>query len=186
MTPLGLHHIMGRGHHYGPGPWVRGGRADWTSPYYHRADTLGIGFDRTESGSNALAQYAPEIVRSYADPATCPDKYLLWFHHLPWDFTMKSGNTLWDEICYTYDKGVKQAAAFKQDWESISSYVDKERFKEVDQLFTIQLKEAKWWRNACLLYFQQFSQRPFPEDIEQPEGNLKEYEKMSFPYAPGI
>ncbi len=186
MTPLGLHHIMGRGHHYGPGPWVRGGRADWTSPYYHRADTLGIGFDRTENGSNALGQYAREIVRTYSDPSTCPDKYLLWFHHLPWDFKMKSGNTLWNEICYTYDKGVKQAAELKHDWESMKEYVDVERYNEVDQLFTIQLKEAKWWRSACLLYFQQFSKRPFPTDIEQPEGTLDEYEHMQFPYAPGI
>ncbi|MFC2089867.1 alpha-glucuronidase family glycosyl hydrolase [Bacteroidota bacterium] len=186
MTPLGLHHIMGRGHHYGPGPWVTGGRADWTSPYYHRADSLGIGFDRTVNGSNALAQYAPEIVKVFSDPITCPDKYLLWFHHLPWNFSMKSGNMLWDEICYSYDKGVQEMGELRIAWDSLGAYVDPERHRQIRQLLSIQVKEAKWWRNACLLYFQQFSQLPFPEDIEQPEGELEEYMNMQFPYAPGI
>jgi alpha-glucuronidase len=185
MTPMGLHHIMGRGHHYGPGPWVTGGRADWTSVYYHQADTLGIGFDRTTSGSDALGQYAPEVQQLYEDPETCPEEYLLWFHHLPWDFHMKSGNSLWDELCFHYDRGVSTVGLMIDSWSGLEGKVDSERFREVSSLLTIQEKEARWWRNACLLYFQQFSRRPFPEEIEQPEGDLETYEKMQFPYAPG-
>jgi alpha-glucuronidase len=186
MTPLGLHHIMGRGHHYGPGPWVTGGRPDWTSVYYHRADSAGIGFDRTASGSDALSQYAPEIEKLYSDPKTCPEQFLLWFHHLPWDHPMKSGNSLWEELCYKYDQGVKTVEWMKATWAGLNGKVDKERYQEVYSLITIQEKEARWWRNACLLYFQQFSQRPFPKEIETPEGDLEEFQRMRFPYAPGI
>ncbi len=186
MTPLGLHHIMGRGHHYGPGPWVTGGRPDWTSVYYHKADSLGIGFDRTASGSDALGQYAPEVAAQYAEPGTCPEQYLLWFHHLPWDYTMKSGNTLWEELCFRYDRGVKSVGWMKKSWGELEGRIDRERHEAVSSLLHIQGKEARWWRNACLLYFQQFSQRPFPEKIEQPQGNLDEYRRMRFPYAPGI
>ncbi len=186
MTPLGLHHIMGRGHHYGPGPWVTGGRPDWTSVYYHQADSLGIGFDRTSSGSDALGQYAPEVRALYADPVTCPDEYLLWFHHLPWDFRMRTGKTLWEELCLHYDRGVDTVVWMNREWSSLQDQIDGERYREVSSLLAIQLQEARWWRNACLLYFQQFSRRPFPAEIEQPEGNLEEYEQMRFPYAPGI
>jgi alpha-glucuronidase len=186
MTPLGLHHIMGRGHHYGPGPWVTGGRPDWTSVYYHKADSAGIGFDRTASGSDALGQYAPEVAEVYSDLETCPEEYLLWFHHLPWDYPMKSGHILWDELCYKYDSGVKKVDRMKDTWSQLEGKVDPERFLEVSSLLTIQAKEARWWRNACLLYFQQFSGKPFPEAIEQPEGDLETYQQMQFPYAPGI
>lgn len=186
MTPLGLHHIMGRNHHYGPGPWIEGGRPDWTSVYYHRADEKGIGFDRTSSGSDALNQYAPEIQELYSNPKTCPDKYLLWFHHLPWDFEMKSGNTLWEKICLHYDHGVKSVRDMNKLWQSIEGKTDAERFRQVESLLRIQEKEAEWWRNACLLYFQQFSKRPFPESIEQPVGTLEYYQSLEFPYAPGI
>lgn len=186
MTPLGLHHIMGWDHHYGPGPWVTGGRADWTSPYYHRADSAGIGFDRTSSGSNALAQYAPEIRQQYSDPATCPEKYLLWFHHLPWDHMMPSGNTLWEALCFRYDAGVKGMEKMIATWKDLEGQTDPQRYHHVAQLLQVQLDEAGWWRNSCLLYFQQFSGMSFPEDIVQPEGNLQEYMQMQFPYAPGI
>jgi alpha-glucuronidase len=186
MTPLGLHHIMGRGHHYGPGPWVTGGRPDWTSVYYHKADSAGIGFDRTASGSSALDQYAPEVARYYGDLETCPEEYLLWFHHLPWDFPIKTGRTLWEELCFRYDKGVRTVDWMKETWGMLEDAVDQERFSEVSSLLSIQEKEARWWRNACLLYFQQFSGMAFPEEIEQPEGSLEEYERMRFPYAPGI
>ena len=186
MMPLGLHHIMGRSHHYGPGPWVEGGRADWTSLYYHRADSLGIGFDRTASGSNALGQYAPEIAQKWSDPHQIPQKYLLWFHHLPWDFELKSGNTLWEEIGLHYDQGVKTARNMKKEWDSLEGQIDGERFSHVSQLLGIQVEEAEWWRNACLLYFQTFAQRPFPEEIEKPTGSLEYYKSLSFPTAPGI
>lgn len=186
MTPLGLHHIMGRSHHYGPGPWVTGGRADWTSLYYHRADSLGIGFDRTSSGTNALAQYASEIENKWSDPHQVPEKYLLWFQHVPWDFKLKDGNTLWNGLAYHYDRGVKSVREMQQTWKSIESEIDPERWDHVNQLLAIQETEAVWWRNACLLYFQTFSKLPFPVEIEQPSGDLEYYKNLQFPYAPGI
>jgi len=186
MTPLGLHHIMGRNHHYGPGPWVTGGRPDWTSVYYHKADSIGIGFDRTSKGSDALSQYAPEIEKAWSDPNSCPEKYLLWFHHLRWNYQMRSGRTLWDEMCVKYDEGVKSATELKNEWDSLESDIDSERFNHVTMLLNIQEKEARLWRNSCLLYFQQFSKMPFPTDIEHPEGDLEYYMNLKFPYAPGI
>jgi alpha-glucuronidase len=186
MTPLGLHHIMGWDHHYGPGPWVTGGRADWTALYYHRADSLGIGFDRTDTGSKALEQYAPELIQAWSDSEQIPEKYLLWFHHLPWDYTMKSEKTLWEEIGLHYDQGVKSARKMKSTWESLNGAIDPEQFSHVSQLLGIQVQEAEWWRNACLLYFQSISKRPFPSEIEQPEGDLEYYKSLRFPTAPGI
>ncbi|MEB2785067.1 alpha-glucuronidase family glycosyl hydrolase [Algoriphagus persicinus] len=186
MTPLGLHHIMGRSHHYGPGPWVMGGRADWTAPYYHQADSLGIGFDRTSSGSGALDQYAPEIAKEWSDPHQIPEKYLLWFHHVPWDFKLKDGNTLWEGIAYHYDSGVNEVREMQATWASLESEIDPEEFDHVRQLLKIQEEEAEWWRNSCLLYFQSISKLPFPEDIEQPEGDLEYYMSLMFPNAPGI
>jgi len=186
MMPLGLHHIMGRGHHYGPGPWVEGGRADWTALYYHQADGMGIGFDRTERGSNALAQYAPELAEKWSDPKQMPEKYLLWFHHLPWDFELRSGNTLWEEIGLHYDQGVKTSRKMQENWNSLEGEIDAERFDHVRQLLAIQVEEAEWWRNSCLLYFQTFADRPFPEEIEKPEGDLEYYKSLKFPTAPGI
>lgn len=186
MMPLGLHHIMGRDHHYGPGPWVAGGRADWTSLYYHQADSLGIGFDRTAAGSNAIAQYAPELVKEWSDPHQIPEKFLLWFHHLPWDFELHSGKTLWEEIGLHYDSGVKSVRKMQETWDSLESEIDPERFDHVRQLLAIQVEEAEWWRNSCLLYFQTFAKRPFPEEIEKPKGDLEYYKSLSFPTAPGI
>lgn len=186
MTPLGLHHLMGRSHHYGPGPWVEGGRADWTSVYYHRADSQGIGFDRTSTGSNALGQYAPEIASNWSNPNQIPEKFLLWFHHVPWDFELKSGRTLWDEIGLHYDSGVKSAREMKRNWDSLEGLIDAEQFSHVSQLLAIQIQEAEWWRNACLLYFQTFSNLPFPEEIEKPKGDLEYYKSLRFPFAPGI
>ncbi|WP_075352036.1 alpha-glucuronidase family glycosyl hydrolase [Algoriphagus marinus] len=186
MTPLGLHHIMGRSHHYGPAPWVTGGRADWTSLYYHRADSLGIGFDRTSSGTDALAQYASEIENEWSDPHQIPEKYLLWFHHVPWDFKLKDGNTLWNGLANHYDRGVKSVREMQQTWKSLESVIDPERWDHVNQLLAIQETEAVWWRNACLLYFQTFSKLPFPSEIEQPSGDLEYYKSLQFPYAPGI
>jgi alpha-glucuronidase len=186
MTPLGLHHIMGYDHHYGPGPWVKDkGRADWTSVYYHRADSLGVGFDRTASGSNALGQYSPAARREFSLPH-CPDKYLLWFHHVRWDYKMRSGRTLWDELCYKYDEGVSSVKQMQQSWQSMSTKIDAGRFKQVTMLLAIQEEEARRWRNSCILYFQTFSGRPIPAGLAKPEHNLEYYENLSFPFAPGI
>lgn len=187
MTPLGLHHIMGWGHHYGPAPWIKDKhRADWTSVYYHRADSMGIGFDRTATGSNAVSQYFPPVAQKFASLETCPEKYLLWFHHLSWDYKLKSGNTLWEALCYHYYQGVDSVRQMQQTWNALEGKVDEERFEQVKALLNIQEKEAVWWRNACVLYFQTFSQMPIPEGLEKPEKSLDYYQNLAFPYAPGI
>ncbi len=186
MTPLGLHHIMGNGHHYGPAPWSDNlPRPDWNPVYYHRADSAGIGFDRTSTGSNALAQYSAEVRHRYEDPGDCDEKYLLWFHHVSWKHIMKSGRTLWEELCYKYYSGVEQARLMQQQWNQLENDVDKERFEHLRMLLAIQVKEAIWWRNACLLYFQGFSKMPIPSAYEQPDKTLEYYKNLRFPYAPG-
>ncbi|MDH7605858.1 MAG: alpha-glucuronidase, partial [Melioribacter sp.] len=187
MTPLGLHHIMGWNHHYGPAPWIKDKhRDDWTSVYYHRADSNGIGFDRTEKGSNAVSQYYPEVAEIFSSLEKCPDEYLLWFHHLPWNYKMKSGNTLWEELCYHYYKGVEGVKETINIWKSLESKIDKDEFEHVKMLLNIQLKEAIWWRNACVLYFQTFSKMPIPNELEKPDKSLEYYMNLNFPYAPGI
>ena len=186
MTPLGLHHIMGNGHHYGPAPWSDNlPRPDWNPVYYHKADSIGIGFDRTVSGSNALAQYSNVIAKKYEDENTMDEKYLLWFHHISWNHKMKSGNIFWDELCYKYNEGVQGVKTMQLEWNQMSNVVDAERFKQVKMLLVIQLEEAQWWRSACLLYFQTFSKKPFPKNIEQPSGTLEYYKSLKFPFAPG-
>lgn len=186
MTPLGLHHIMGYGHHYGPAPWYdKAPRADWNPVYYHRADAYGIGFDRTATGSNALAQYAPEVQKIYRDSTACPDSYLLWFHHVAWHHVMPSGKTLWEELCGHYYSGVDEIRRIQKAWNTMGAHIDKERFEQVKMLLAIQVEEAVWWRNACLLYFQTFSKMPLPEGYEQPDHTLKYYMNLKFPFAPG-
>ncbi|OGU53664.1 MAG: alpha-glucuronidase [Ignavibacteria bacterium GWC2_36_12] len=187
MTPLGLHHIMGWSHHYGPAPWIKDkNRADWTSVYYHRADSNGIGFNRTSTGSNAVSQYFPPVAEKFSSLQTCPDEYLLWFHHLPWDYKVESGNTLWEELCYHYYNGVESVKKMQTTWNSLEDKIDKEVFNHVKMLLTRQEKEAVWWRNACVLYFQTFSKQPIPEELEMPDKSLEYYESLNFPYAPGI
>jgi alpha-glucuronidase len=187
MNPLGLHHIFDTGHHYGPGPWVGDlSRPEWNPVYYHQADSLGIGFDRTKSGSNALEQYAPEAARMFGDPESCPQEYLLWFHHLPWDFRLNDGKTLWEGLALSYQQGVEEVRQMQQTWKTMKPYVDEERHGNVSMLLNIQLKEAQWWRDACLLYFQQFANKPLPEGVEKPAHTLNYYQLLKFPYAPGI
>jgi alpha-glucuronidase len=187
MTPLGLHHIMDTGHHYGPGPWVSNlSRPEWNPVYYHKADEEGIGFDRTQSGSDALSQYANPIAEKYSSPKTTPEKYLLWFHHLPWDYEMDNGETLWHNLATTYQEGVEDVEEMVDTWNNMEEYVDKERFEKVAMLLQIQLKESKWWRDACLSYFQQFSGMEIPESVPQPEHDLEYYKSLEFPFAPGI
>ncbi|HEV7331301.1 MAG TPA: alpha-glucuronidase family glycosyl hydrolase [Flavisolibacter sp.] len=186
MTPLGLHHIMGTGHHYGPAPWIdNAGRPDWNPVYYHRADEKGIGFDRTTSGSNAVSQYAPELAKRFNNIQTCPEEYLLWFHHVPWNYTMKSGRTLWDELCLRYQKGVDEVRRMQKQWDSLRGSIDEERFRHVQMLLAVQEEEARWWRDACLQYFQTFSKQLLPEGVEKPAHSLEYYQKLKFPYAPG-
>jgi alpha-glucuronidase len=183
--PLGLHHIMATDNHYGPGPWAVAARPDWTPAYYHRADSVGLGADRTALGTNALSQYAPEIARAWGDPKTCPENIILWFHHLPWDFKMRSGRTLWVELCLRYQLGVDGARHLERDWDSLAGLVDAERFAHVRALLGQQEKDACAWRDACILYFQQFSKLPIPSGVEPAEHPLDYYEAGQLHYFPG-
>jgi alpha-glucuronidase len=180
MTPLGLHHIMWGGHHYGPAPWEnKFERADWNPVYYHRADAAGIGFDRTPSGSNAVSQYRPPMRERFADLRTCPEKFLLWFHHVPWDYRMHSGRTLWDELALDYQRGVDWVRAARRSWAGLTGAIDPERHAAVAAKLAIQERDAAWWRDACLLYFQTFSRRPLPPGVERPQKTLEEYKATS-------
>lgn len=186
MTPLGLHHLMARGHHYGPGPWVDGGpRADWTSVYYHRADSQGIGFDRSASGSNAVGQYAPQVAEIYGDSARVPESLLLWFHHVSWDRRMRSGRTLWDELVGRYSRGVRQVRSMQDTWAALRDRIDPQRHRHVAAFLHIQHDEAQWWRDASVAYFQSLSGRPLPAGERPPPQPLSYYQALQFPFAPG-
>jgi alpha-glucuronidase len=186
MMPLGLHHIMAEGHHYGPGPWVAdAGRADWTAVYYHRADAQGIGFDRTASGSKALAQYAPEVAKRWGDLTTCPDELLLWFHHVPWAHPTHRGRPLWDDLCIHYQQGVDAVRGFERAWAGLKGRIDDERHAHVAALLHRQEREACQWRDACTQYFQTFSRQPLPAGVEPPEHPLSYYEAIKLRYVPG-
>ena len=186
MTPLGLAHQMATGHHYGPGPWVCDlARPEWNPCYYAKADAQGIGFDRTKTGSDAIAQYTPVAAKQWADPKKMDERYLLWFHHLPWDYKVQSGRTLWNELVSDYDMGAKEAAQMQQTWAAMQPYVDPQRFAAVSANLGIQAREAKWWRDASISYFQSKSGLALPVGIAPPEHDLDYYESLQFPYAPG-
>lgn len=185
MTPLGLHHLMAEGHHYGPQPWFDGGRrADWTPVYFHRADAQGIGFDRSVSGSNAVAQYAAPVAAEFGDLRRVPDDYLLWFHHVPWSYRLRTGRTLWDELVYRYTHGVDVVREMRKTWDEVGPTVDRERREQVATFLRIQEKEALWWRDACVAYFQTFSRLPITSG-PPPGHSLEYYKSLSTPYAPG-
>lgn len=186
MNPYGLHHIFDTGHHYGPGPWVGNlPRPEWNPTYYHKADEFGVGFNRTNTGSKATAQYAQEVASMYNNIDTTPEKDLLWFHHISWNHKLKNGQTLWDGMALKYQQGVDEVSGMISIWNSMEAYVDTQRFNEVKMMLNVQLKEAKWWRDACLLYFQQFSKKELPQGVEEPTKTLKEFQSMRFPFAPG-
>ena len=180
MMPLGLHHIFAWDHHYGPEPWceIPGARPDWLPPYYHNASKEGIGFDRTTSGSNAVSQYCSPLSEKYNNLETCPEELLLWFHHVPWDHRMKNGRTLWSELSHRYDGGVQQVRDYQKIWDRMEPYVDSERFSHVQSRLKIQSRDAVWWKDACLLYFQTFSGMPIPYDIERPVHELEELKQI--------
>jgi alpha-glucuronidase len=187
MTPLGLHHIMARSHHWGPGPWVTGGgRDDWTATYYHKANKEAIGFDRTDSGSNALAQYSPEWKNVWGDPENTPLDFLLWFHRVPWDKKLQTGNTLWVEMALRYQKGVEGARWMQNEWSKLEDKIDIERFTHISSMLNIQVSEAEWWRDSCLLYFSQFSDMPLPKGVESPKYDLNYYLNFKRNFVPGI
>ena len=180
MTPLGLHHIMGNSHHFGPGPWVNRGRADWTAVYYHRADSAGIGFERSPSGSDATGQYFKPVADKFANLETCPEEFLLWFHHVPWNYKMKSGKTLWDELALHYSAGVDGARNMKVEWQTLKGKIDSEIFDHVAGKLEKQVKLAEWWKNSCLTYFQQFSKKEIPGKVEKPDQSLDFYRQYDF------
>lgn len=159
MTPLGLHHIMQTDFHYGPEPSYDKGRLDWTPVYYHRADSIGIGFDRSSTGSNAVGQYFSPLKETYDSLSTCPEEYLLWFHHVRWDYRMKSGKTLWDEMCDKYYSGTDYVDTMLRTWISLKGSIDPDIFTHVRTKLEKQKIDAAIWRDTCLKYFQGFSKR---------------------------
>lgn len=185
MMPLGLHHIFAWNHHYGPEPWceIPGARADWLPSYYHRADKVGLGFDRTTSGSDAVSQYPDSLAAVFNSLDSCPEEYLLWFHHVPWGYKLKSGNTLWDELCYKYQSGVDKAHEFCEIWKQMSPYIDKERYEAVARRLKIQADDAVWWKDACLEYFRTFSRMKYPSGVDKPIYRLKELKKVKLPIS---
>lgn len=183
MMPLGLHHIFAFGHHYGPEPWcdVPGARPDWLPKYYHRADSEGLGFDRTTDGSNAVEQY-PEPLRSQLNGRdTCPEKFLLWFHHVPWTYRLKSGRTLWDELCLHYERGVLAAEEYRRRWQEAAPYIEPALHADVAERLRTQAADAHWWKDACLQYFREFSRLPYPAGVTPPTRPLDELKKITLP-----
>jgi len=178
--PLGLHHIFAWRTHYGPEPWcdIPGVRPDWLPVNYHLANDIGVGYDRSVTGSNGVNQYFSPLREELNNIKTCPEKFLLWFHHVPWDFHMKSGRIFWDELCYTYQQGVDQMRDIQKRWDRLENFIDSERFLDTQYRLKIQSRDALWWRDACILYFQTFSQRPIPYELERPVYDLEELKQI--------
>jgi alpha-glucuronidase len=177
MTPLGLHHIMQVDFHYGPGPQHNIGREDWRSTYYHRADSIGLGFDRSSHGSDAVDQYFSPLREEFNNLKTCPEKYLLWFHHVEWDYKMVSGKTLWEELCTKYYEGTKVVDQMISSWSSLERSIDPEVYSHVKAKLEKQKTDAAIWRDTCLEYFQKFSKKlienPYSKELQQIEVNKR-------------
>ena len=175
MMPIGLTGIFTCNDHYGPEPWsyVEGWRKDWNAVYYHRADSIGVGFDRTTAGSNGVSQYFYPLDSIYNSIDACPEKFLLWFHHVPWNYRMKNGKTLWENLCRAYIQGVNNVREYQKLWDRLEPYIDNERFLSVQKNLKIQINDALWWKDAALLYFQTFSKQPIPYDMERPVHDLQ-------------
>jgi len=184
MTPLGLAHQMARGHHYGPGPWVTGGRADQTSVYFNRADSAGLGFDRTASGSDAVRQYAAPLRARFGSRDSVPEQLLLWFHHVGWSERLRSGRSLWEALLAHYQAGVDTARWMRRTWDGMADLVDPERFRRTQAFLHIQEAEARWWRDASVLYWQSFSHLPLPPNYETPAHDLDWYRRLRCPPDP--
>jgi len=161
MMPLGLHHIFKFDHHYGPEPdgFIASYPIEWCPVYYHKADTKGIGFDRTHTGSDATSQYREPFCSLYDDLNTCPERYLLWFHHVPWNYRMKDGNTLWEDLQMHYNRGVSEVEDFCRIWQQVKPEIDEQRWQEVDKRLQHQLENAREWRKVCLDYFRTFAEK---------------------------
>ncbi|MDR0955033.1 MAG: alpha-glucuronidase [Rikenellaceae bacterium] len=177
MQPLGLHHIFAGNHHYGPGVWERlsqtTDRPDWVPEWYHRADSLAIGFDRTTGGTGYVSQYFSPLKELYNNIETCPENLLLFFHRVSWDYRMKNGRTLWDEMCYKYTEGLDAVRGFQKDWDRLEGKIDPERFRHVQYKLREQTRDAIWWRDGVLLYFQSLNHKPIPYELERPINTLE-------------
>ena len=187
MTPLGLAHLMGTGHHYGPAPWVADlARPEWNPVYYHRADASGIGFDRTASGSNALAQYAPAVQEKFAVPSSTPLEFLLWFHRVEWQAPLPSGRTLWHEMLFRYDRGVAAVLRWRQQWDLLAGEIDPQRHQQVAAMLAVQAREARWWRDASVPLLAA-SRRAAAAQPAWRHRNARwpSTDQHQFPYAPG-
>jgi alpha-glucuronidase len=187
MTPLGLTHQFQDDHHYGPEPWgCHFSEPSWNPCYYNKADAHGIGFDRTATGSNAVAQYAPAIARCLADPKCIPEKDLLFFHHLPWTYRMRDGRTLWESLIAHYDRGVTQIEANRRSWAALRPFIDAQRFAAVSANLERQVQEAWWWRDASIAYWQSLSKLPLPPGHSPPAHPLSWYQAIHFDRVPGF
>ena len=170
---------MWGGHHYGPAPWWnKYERDDWNPTYFNKAALDGIGFDRTSTGSGTVNQYFPPVRDEYANLETCPDEFLLWFHHVPWNYRMRSGRTLWDELALHYQHGVDWVRSAQSDWKKLDGIIDDERYRAVSKKLEIQVRDAVWWKDASLSYFATLSQIPLPPGVEKPQRTLAEYERI--------
>jgi len=181
MTPLGLAHIMGTDHHYGPAPWVNDqSRADWNPFYYHKADMTGIGFDRTATGSNAVEQYAAMVRDKFAKRSAIPDDFLLFFQRVGWDDTVaSSGKSVWAELVHRYSTGVDGVGKLRDAWTTVKGRIDSKRFQDVSDFLKIQHYEARWWRDACLSYFSSVSGHKLPTGYAPTAHDLKYYQDLS-------
>lgn len=189
MTPLGLHHQMWGGHHYGPAPWWNSyDRADWNPVYFNKADKNGIGFDRSKSGSNTVSQYFAPVRDEFGDLKRVPDEFLLWFHHVPWKYKMRSGMTLWNTLARRYQRGADWAKTTRKTWDSMKGVVDAERHAAIAKKLAIQERDAIWWKDASLSYFSSLSDLPLPRGVELPTRTLDEYKKIDLldDFARGI
>ena len=180
MTPLGLAHIMGSDHHYGPAPLVNDQtRPEWNPVYYHKADAQGLGFDRTSKGSNAVAQYSASVGQTLGSRDTVPDNLLLFFHHVGWQEKLaSSGRTLWEELVYRYSRGVDDVGVMRDSWATVKGRIDAKRFGDVDKFLQTQHYEARWWRDACLTYFGSISKLTIPSGYAAPVKTLAEYQAL--------
>ncbi len=186
MMPLGLHHLFAFNHHYGPQPWcdVPGARPDWMPKYYHRADEKGIGFDRTlATGTKATLQYPDTMRIQYESLDLCPEKYLLWFHHVDWNYTRTweccgKEETLWEHLGRHYQTGVDQVREMQTYWAKVKGQIADNLWEDINMRLDIQAKDAVWWHDACLLYFQEFSKKPWPATAEAPKYKLEDLKQI--------
>ena len=184
MMPMGLHHQFADNHHYGPGAWIshKNVRLDWQPPYYHKADAEGLGFNRTTTGTDNVSQYAADYAQLVNNIETCPEKFLLWFHHVPWNYPV-AGEPMWDRLCHHYQNGVNEVRAMQAQWNSVKNDIDSEIFDAIAYKLSVQLKDAIWWKDGMLDYFQTWSKMPYPADVEPSQHNLEDLKKVLLPYG---